>query len=411
MGQADAGHWRAASLFVWEDPMEITRREAIIGAGAAVAAAGTLAGFPAIAQTGSLKVGVFFSETDAQGVDEMVAPYMAQMRAGLELAAAEINAGGGIVGRQVELFYTNDLGSPPSSSAVQAMINDDGAEVIVSGFVQASPRLITVRSPSPVPILAGFWTDGSYCGPVAKQVAPTVRQIVPPIRDYLPEDVLGRPFSVTNWTPSGRNVSLYLYGNVGAAHVGDALVTTPIAGAHAGEFQGVMRWADDMEASIIWVAEPRPYSVNVVNQAVGIGVAEGKTFAYLDFSEIQAAQLVPGASITTCLPFIASDPSPGVQDFVSRAQATGADLVTHVLFTHYNALMSLKAAMETSGDATSAGAIAGFANGVTIDTATGPLTVEPGGYSTMTMYLATASGGQPLQVAQKLDALPSGTTC
>lgn len=379
--------------------------------GAAVAAAGAMTAFPAIAQSGPLKIGVFYSETDAQGVDEMVGPYMAQMRAGLELAAAEINAAGGIVGRQIELFYTNDLGSPPNSGAVQNMINNDGAEVIVSGFVQASPRLITVRSPSPVPVLAGFWTDGSYCGPVAKQVAPTVMQIVPTIRDHVSPDVLGRPFSVTNWTPSGRSVSSYLYGNVGAAHVGDALVTTPIEGAHAGDFRGVMRWANDMEASIIWVAEPRPYSVNVVNQAVEIGVAEGKTFAYVDFSELQAAQLVPGASIVTCLPFVASDPSAAVQEFVARARAAGAGVVTHVLFTHYNALMGLKAAMEASGEATSQGAIAGYANGLTIDTATGPLTIEPGGYSTMNMYLATASGGQPLEVVEKIEAVGSGATC
>ncbi len=392
--------------------MEITRREVIVGAGAAVAAAGTITGFPAIAQAGPLKVGVFISEQDAQGVDEMVTPYMDQLRLGIELARSEINASGGVLGRMVEFVYRNDLGSPPSAASVAALVTDEHCEALVSGFVQASPRLISVRSPSPVPVLSGFWTDGTYCGPVAKFFAPTPTQIVPSIRAWLPDQREGRPFTITNWTPSGRAVSMFLYGAAGGAHTGDALVTTPVQGAHAGDFRGVMRWAHEMESNIIWTGEPRPYSVNVVNQAVELGLAAGKTFAYLDFSELQAAQLVAGASIVTCLPFVSSDPSPGVRDFVARINAMpGGGVVTHVAFTHYNAVMALKAAMEKSGEASAAGGIAGFQGGLTIDTATGPLTIEPGGYSTMAMFVATAEGGGTLQTVQKLDAVASGSTC
>ena len=374
--------------------MEITRREVMIGAGAAIAAAKTVTSFPAVAQTGPLKIGIYISEQDDQGVDEMVTPYMDQLRLGVELARSEINAGGGVLGRRIEFVYRNDLGSPPSVASVASLITNEGCEAIVSGFVQASPRLISVRSPSPVPVLAGFWTEGTYCGPVAKFFAPTPMQIVPSIRAWLPDEFEARPFTITNWTPSGRAVSMYLYGAAGGAHTGDALVTTPVQRAHAGDFRGVIRWAHDMELNIIWTGEPRPYSVNVVNQAIELGLAEGKTFAYLDFSELQTAQLVPGASIVTCLPFLSTDPSAEVQDFVARINATsGGWIVTHVAFTHYNAIMALKAAMERSGDATAAGGIAGFAGGLTIDTATGPLVIEPGGYSTMSLYVATASGG------------------
>ena len=392
--------------------MEITRREVMIGAGAAIAAAKTVTGFPAVAQTGPLKIGIYISEQDDQGVDEMVTPYMDQLRLGVELARSEINAAGGVLGRRIEFVYRNDLGSPPSVASVASLVTNEGCEAIVSGFVQASPRLISVRSPSPVPVLAGFWTEGTYCGPVAKFFAPTPMQIVPSIRAWLSDEFEARPFTITNWTASGRAVSMYLYGAAGGAHTGDALVTTPVQGAHAGDFRGVIRWAHDMESNIIWTGEPRPYSVNVVNQAIELGLAEDKTFAYLDFSELQTAQLVPGASIVTCLPFVSTDPSAEVQDFVARINATsGGWIVTHVAFTHYNAIMALKAAMERSGDATAAGGIAGFAGGLTIDTATGPLVIEPGGYSTMSLYVATASGGGTLEIVQKLDAVASGSAC
>ena len=395
-----------------EGRMAVTRREFV--AGAALAAAGTLTGFPAIAQRGPLKVGVFISEVDAQGVDELVGPYVSQMRVGLGLAASEINAMGGILGRPVELVYRDDGGSPPSQAATTALIAEEGCEAIVSGFLMASPRLITIRMDAldaPVPTVHGLWTDGSYCGPVVKHFAPTAKQIVPPIRAYLGDAFQARPFSISNWTPSGRRVSDYLYGALGGAHTGDALVTTPVLGNHPGEYRGVMRWAHEVESNIIWNADPRPYAVNAVNQAVELGVAEGKIFAHLDFSEWQASQLVPGASIITCVPFVASDPSPAVQDFVSRARAmSGAELVTHVTFTHYNSLMALKAAMERSGEASAAGGLAGL-DGLTIETATGPLTLDAGGYPTMPLFVATAEGGGQLHVVQKIDQIESGTTC
>ena len=391
--------------------MVVTRREFMAGAGATLAATGALTGFPAIAQRRPLKVGVFISEVDAQGLDERVEPYVSQMRVGLGLAASEINAMGRVLGRPVELVYRDDGGTPPTGVATRGLIGDEGCEAIVSGFVMAAPQLLTIRMRAlgtTVPVLHGFWTDGSYCGSDAKHFAPTMRQIVPSIRAYLGDEFQARPFTISNWTPSGRRVSEYMYGALGSAHTGDALVTTPVRGSHHGEYRGVMRWAHEMESNIIWNADPRPYAVN---EAVALGIAERKTFAHLDFSEWQASQLVPGASVVTCVPLVASDRSSDVQDFVSRTKAlTGDELVTHVAFTHYNVLMALKAAMERSGEASAAGAVAGL-DGLTIDTATGPLTLDANGYPTLPMFVATAEGGGVLQMVEKIDQIGPGSTC
>ena len=88
----------------------------------------------------------------------------------------------------------------------------------------------------------------------------------------------------------------------------------------------------------------------------------------------------------------------------------GGELVTHVAFTHYNALMALRAAMERSGEASAAGGLAGL-EGLTIDTATGPLTFDADGYPTMPMFVATAEGGGPLQVVQRIEQIAPGATC
>lgn len=392
--------------------MSVTRREFMVGAGA-LAAHGRLTGFPAPVQRRPLKVGVFISEVDAQGVDEQVEPYVTQMRTGLGLAASEINDRGGVLGRPLELIYRDDGGTPPTGVATQALI-DEGCEAIVSGFVMAAPQLLTIRMRTlgtTVPVLHGFWTDGSYCGAVARHVSPTVRQIIPPIRAYLDEDAQARPFTISNWTPSGRRVSDYMYGALGGAHTGDALVTTPVRGSHHGEYRGVIRWAHEMESTIIWNADPRPYAVNAVNAAVDLGVAAGKTFVYLDFSEWQASQLVPGASIVTCIPFVASDPNSDVQEFVARAKAfSGSELVTHVAFTHYNALMTLEAAINRSGEASAAGAQAGL-DRLTIETATGRITLDSAGYPTMPMFVATAEGGGKLEMVERIEQIEPGSSC
>src|SRR5207253_6927499 len=95
---------------------------------------------------------------------------------------------------------------------------------------------------------------------------------------------------------------------------------------------------------------PRPYSVNVVKQAFELGYGAAFNYYFLDFSEWHAAQLPQGASVWTALPFVASDESPAVKDFVARAKRkSSGDLVTHVAFTHYNAVQAFKAAMEKAG--------------------------------------------------------------
>ena len=73
--------------------------------------------------------------------------------------------------------------------------------------------------------------------------------------------------------------------------------------------------------------------------------------------------------------------------------------------------MALKAAIEKSGDATAAGALAGFEGGLTIDTATGPLAIDATGYSTMPLFVARAEGGGPLEMMQKLAPAATGAKC
>ena len=98
-----------------------------------------------------------------------------------------------------------------------------------------------------------------------------------------------------------------------------------------------------------------------------------------------------------------------VQDFVARARRhSGADLVTHMAFTHYNAIHAFKLAMEKAGS-TSGDRVMAALDGMELRAATGLIKFSSG-YASLPMYVARAVRGR-LEVVQKFDAAPPGVTC
>lgn len=251
-------------------------------------------------------------------------------------------------------------------------------------------------------------TEGTYCGRVT-HVGSTTVQSITTLLEHLGAERRQRTFHISDWTPSQRTVSLQFYNMVQGAATGVALVTTPVTGNSPGEYRGIVRWARDVNARNLWVSVPRPYAVNVVTQAYELGVGPSFNYHFLDFSEWQASKIPEGASIWTSVPFVAADDDPAVRDFVARARRhAGNDLVTHVAFTHYNAIYALKLAMEKAGS-TAGDKVLTALDGLELNSATGRIAFS-GGYAAMPMYVARAVRGR-LEVARKLDAVPAGARC
>jgi ABC-type branched-subunit amino acid transport system substrate-binding protein len=369
--------------------------------------------FPAIAQSKPLRIGALISHMDAQGQDELIQPYDEQMRLGMQLAISEINAGGGILGRQVDLVVADDGGSPaPGARAALAVIQNDGVEAIVSGFIIATRRFVdrTLRKENlNVPVIHALWTEGTYCG-TTTHFAPTSLQIIRTMVEHFGADARRRTFQVSDWSPSQRTISSQFYFMVQGGAVGAALVTTPVSGNSPGEYAGMVRWAHDLKAENFWVSVPRPYAVNLVKQAYAAGIGDAFKYYFLDFSEWQASQLPVGAEVLTCVPFVASDPDPAVQDFVARARRhSGGELVTHVAFSHYNAIQAFKLGMEKAGS-TAGDAVTAALHGAELASATGAITLGASQYATMPLYVARGTR-QGLEVVRKFDAVDPGKNC
>ncbi len=396
--------------------MKISRREALASLGAMSAGLGAAAAaprFPAFLQSRPLRIGALISHMDRQGQDELYQPYDQQMRLGLELAVSEINAAGGILGRQVELLVADDEGSPaPGAAAAIDLIRNEGIEALVSGFIMAMPPILDrtlEREGLDVPVVHASQTPGAYCGRVAHFGSTTLQAISTLIEHRGPE-ARQRTFQISDWSPSQREVSNQFYRRVQGGATGAALVTTPVRGNSPGEYTGLVQWARDLDARNFWIAIPRPYAVNVVTQADSLGAASDFAYHFLEFSEWQAARLPDGVEAWTSVPFVASDDRPGVRDFVARAQRhAGDDLVTHVAFSHHAAVHALARAMEQAGS-TAAGPVRTALDGLRLEVATGTLTLGSDGYATMPMYVARATR-QGLEVAQRFEDVAPEATC
>jgi len=117
--------------------MTINNRRSVLKGGAAMA--GALAvGFPAIvrAQTDKIKIGHLTPLTGFLGA------LGAYAQLGLRMAEAEINAAGGVIGRQLDIMSEDSVNPATAATKAQRMLERDGATVLMGEINSASALTI-----------------------------------------------------------------------------------------------------------------------------------------------------------------------------------------------------------------------------------------------------------------------------
>ena len=161
-------------------------------------------------------------------------------------------------------------------------------------------------------------------------------------------------------------------------------------------------------------ALPGVDGVTFIRQAEEFGLLQKLTVGVLGFTEtyLGAFGEGKGEGMYACVPFVASDPAPGVQDFVGRIRAMhGEDtVVSFYVMTHYDALMALKAGLEKSGEVSREAAVDGMA-GLTYEVPTGSSTITPEDHhSALNMYISKTEGGQ-INVVEPLGLIEPAEQC
>ena len=119
-------------------PQQANGRRAVLKAGAALAGSAAL-GMPAWvgAQTDKIRIGHLTPLTGFLGV---LGEYAVQ---GIKMAAEEINASGGVMGRQIELISEDSVNPQVASTKAQRMIERDNVAVLMGEINSASALTIS----------------------------------------------------------------------------------------------------------------------------------------------------------------------------------------------------------------------------------------------------------------------------
>ena len=387
------------------------RRTFLARAGAATLAGAI--GFPAIAQARPIPVGAVLPFSGGLEL------FGEQARIGLDLARAEINAGGGILGRPVEILY-RDSRTDPKTAAERAreLIQRDDA-IAIAGEILSSSReaMAPIMDGLKTPLLyatnyEGANDQGGGCGRYLFFFNTVPNQDTAPLIPWLNAQGKGNRYYMF-----GQNYvwprNMFKAAKPMITQVGGSVVAEEYTAGDEKDFVPVIRKIADSGAQILLFALPGAPGITFIKQAEEFGLLRRVTVAFLGFSEtyLGAFGEGKGENMVAGVPFVASDPDPGVRDFVTRVRAMhGANTgVSHYVFAHYNALMALKGGIERSREVSREGAVNGM-TGLQLATATGSMTITPDHHLAMQMYIARTEAGQ-LRVVEKLGVVAPQSGC
>ena len=385
----------------------------LAAATAATAAASRLA-LPAIAKSHPVRVG---AALPFSGGLEL---FGQQARIGIDLAAAEINAQGGIMGRQIEILY-EDMKTDPKTAAEKARKLVQRDEVIaVAGPITSSgrnamvPHMMRLKTPLLYATnYEGADGEGGGCGRYLFFFNTVPNQDTAPLIPYLKREGIG-----TSYYMFGANYvwprNMFKAAKAMIAETGGRTLAEEYTPFGVTDFTSVIRKVAASGADILLFALPGADGITFIKQAEEFGLMNNLTVAFLGFSEtyLGAFGRGKGENMYVGVPFVASSEEPGVIDFVARVRRMhGPDTgVSHYVMTHYNALTALKAGLERAGTISREAAVDGMA-GLNFTIPTGAASITPADHHiAMNMYIARTEGSQ-LGVIERLGRIEPESNC
>ena len=388
----------------------ITRRGLLKGLTALGAAASLGRGVRVLAQTDeAVRIGILLPLTGDVDL------YARQMRMGIETAVAEINAAGGVLGRQLETAYRDSETAPNVLPGhCRELVVDWGAAAIIGPWAAAGRRYAAgALAKLDVPLLNGTNHEGGFCNPALFALGPTMAHDSQPLVRYLDAQGVGKKYFLLGSYPSWQNSMFrrlrFTIGPLGGHVQGQALTDY-------GErnFRPVIRWIQESGAEIVMFCVTRHHGREFIHQAREMGLLERVTVGWIGFNEALADGLEADelARIVTTTPFVASDTEGGVPAFVARARRLqGSEVpVSYMAFTHYNAVKALQAAWNQAGGV-GAPATLNHLRGLEFASPTGSVTIDADTqHAAMQVMVARGTNGG-LAVVERLGNVAATPGC
>jgi urea transport system substrate-binding protein len=365
----------------------ISRRN-LLKSGAALAGAAAFP-MPAVWAADPVKFGV------VQPFSGGLELFGGQAKLGLDLAAAEINAAGGILGRQVELTYEDDKTDPKTAVERTNSLVRGGGVVAISGPITSNNRdaMMPSLTRAKVPLLYATNYEGGGCdrylfcfntvpNQELEKLLPKMKEIGGPSFYFFGADYI--------WPQKMFEAGEKIVAAAGGTVAGKEFTPWGVK-----DFAPVIRRIKDSGAKVLVFALPGADGITFIRQAEDLGLLKELKVAFLGFGELYLGAFGEGKAqdMWVALPFAQSLQTDPVKKFVADIQKLGGDKtpVSQYAFTHYVSLYAAKAAFEKSGSIDSEALVDGL-EGISVDGPTGKVTVGKDHHVTLEMFTAKTEG-------------------
>jgi branched-chain amino acid transport system substrate-binding protein/urea transport system substrate-binding protein len=384
----------------------MTDRRHFLGAGAALTTSGIL-GTPARANT-PIRLGAVLPFSGGLEL------FGNQAKFGIDLAVAEINAGGGVAGNKFEVIYQDDRTDPKTAVERTTQLVQRDKVLALLGPITSSNRdaMMPAVRRGKTPLLYATNYEGGGCDRYLFCFNTVPNQELEKLLPELNRRAGNSYFMVGSdyvWPQKMFEQAERLIKSFGGNVAGKEFV--PFG---AKEFTPVIRKIRESGAKVLLQAVPGADGITLIKQAEDFGLMKDVTVGFLGFAETYfgAFGAGKGQNMWVTVPFAASLGDDKVKDFVARVRkAAGNDIpISHYLMTHYNAVRAVAAALARAGKVDQESLVNAL-EGLALDTPTGPSVIGKADHHvTLNMYLARTEGSG-LTVVQAMGQLAPQAGC
>jgi len=363
---------------------------------------------PAFAQAKDFKIGFFIA---LSGPAALFGP---TQKACAELAAEKINKAGGIMGRPVQLLFT-DAGGPPAETAKSAvrLMLEDKVDLFIGSHDSATREANIATIKAKVPYIYSPVYEGGECSPNVFCLGETPPQQAQPAIEFLSKEKKAKTFHLIGddyvWPRKVNEQVKKFVAQAGGKVVGEEYV--PFGAPNKFE-EAVTRIKGAKPDAVVQTLVGAD-NVNFNRTFAGFGLAKSiaRISLLLEENTLMGIGAENSANLYSCMGYFANSPAEGAKKFRAEYMAKYGDKAPQLATIGadcYSALNLAKALFDKAG-AADAKKLAAASEGLTFTSASGPVTMH-GRQVDKDMYLAECKG-TGFEVIKTIKAVKSGTAC
>lgn len=355
-----------------------------------------------------IKIGI---PVGLSGANSVVAPSVVQSA---ELAVAEINAAGGVLGRKLELEIADDAsGAAGAQKAYDSLVFQKEVNAIITMETSAARNAgLPIVSKGDVPFIYTSFYEGRSCNPNLFVNAWVPEQQVPPIVDhFMKKENAKKFFLVGSDYAFGRGMLEFARGYIeksGAEIVGEEYL--PMEGTDWTAIISKLK-SSGADALITSTAGGSP-NVTLTKQLRGAGVT--MPYGNLAVDEGTAKSMgADAAGIFISASYVTSIDTPANKKFLAAMQGKfGTELRTpnDLSVPQYEGIYLYKAAVEKAGS-TDTKAVLDALDEVSVAGPRGTIIMNKQHHAPLTMYLGQVQEDGSVKLAGTFENVDPGQQC